>query len=75
VETNDENIYARDNEFTEIRMPEVAQSYEQFNVRAEACGHDAACAICWSESLVSASERFLATEQKRKFEVEYRRRV
>ena len=42
METNDENIYARDNEFTEIRMPEVAQSYEQFKVWAEACGHDSA---------------------------------
>ena len=46
VETSDEDIYPPDGSRIEIRMPRVAQSYEQFLELAESLGHDAAGAIC-----------------------------
>lgn len=46
VETNDENIYPPDGSCVEIRMPRVAQSYEQFLALAGSVGHDATGAIC-----------------------------
>jgi hypothetical protein len=46
VETNDENIYPPDGSCIEIRMPQVAQGYEQFLELAQSLGHDAAGAIC-----------------------------
>jgi hypothetical protein len=46
VETNDENIYPREGPAIEIRMPVVAQSYEQFQQLAKSFGHEAAGAAC-----------------------------
>lgn len=46
VETNDENIYPPDGSRLEIRMPRVAQSYQQFLDLAESHGNDATGAIC-----------------------------
>jgi hypothetical protein len=46
VETSDANIYPPDGSCIEVRMPRVAQSYEQFLELAESDGHDAAGAIC-----------------------------
>jgi hypothetical protein len=46
VETNDENIYAGDASRIEIRMPQVAQGYEQFIALAASSGHDAVGATC-----------------------------
>jgi hypothetical protein len=47
VETNDENIYPPgDVPRIEIRMPTVAQGYEQFRAMTASCGDDAAGAIC-----------------------------
>jgi hypothetical protein len=46
VETSDENIYPPDGSCIEVRMPSVAQSYEQFLGLAESLGHNAAGAIC-----------------------------
>jgi hypothetical protein len=46
VETSDENTYPPDGSCIEVRMPRVAQSYEQFLGLAESLGHDAAGAIC-----------------------------
>lgn len=46
VENNDENIYVGDAPRIEIRMPSVAQSYQQFTAFAAAGGHDAVGATC-----------------------------
>ena len=47
VETNDENIYPPgDAPRIEIRMPTVAQGYQQFQSMAAASGHDSVGAMC-----------------------------
>jgi hypothetical protein len=46
IDTNDENIYSADDSRVEIRMPHVAQGYDEFMALAQSVGHDAACAIC-----------------------------
>jgi hypothetical protein len=46
VGTNDENIYLADGPRIEIRMPEVAQGYEQFRDLAATGSHDAVGAVC-----------------------------
>jgi hypothetical protein len=46
VENSDENIYPPDGSCIEIRMPQIARSYEEFLKLAEAVGHDAVGAIC-----------------------------
>jgi hypothetical protein len=46
VENSDENIYPPDGSCIEIRMPQVARSYEEFLKLAESVGHDAAGAAC-----------------------------
>jgi len=43
---NDERIYHPDGSIEELRMPSVAQSYEQFQRLSAAAGMEAACAIC-----------------------------
>lgn len=46
VENNDETIYPLNGSPIEIRMPRVAQSYDEFLLLADSAGRDAACAIC-----------------------------
>jgi len=46
VETSDENIYLPNGSRIEVRMPQVAWSYEQFRVLAGSLGRDAEGAIC-----------------------------
>ena len=46
VETNYENIYPPEGPRIEIRMPQVAQGYDQFCRMAESIGHEAAGATC-----------------------------
>lgn len=45
VETSDENIYPPEGSCIRVRMPRVAQSYEQFRGLAGSLGHDAEGAI------------------------------
>jgi hypothetical protein len=46
VETNDEKIYSPDGSREEVRMPRVAQGYDEFKALANYAGYEAAGAMC-----------------------------